>query len=298
MEIFDAWPAPVTDHLRDVYGVPVAVEQPGGMSGASVHRVRFAMGSVIVKASVSPRESLFYRHAGERLERGGVFAPHLLWSGDGDGLHWLVLEDIPTPAPSPPSDRWFPNPDMVAMIARLHTLALDLPAALSTYKPWDWTVEVTESALSFFPASVARTLASPLRSLRDEAQHLGVAWCWISGDPNPSNWGMRDDGSLVLYDWELVRRGAPPTDVAILVAGLGDEAKYDEIAACYLTAWRAMTDAPPWSPSALSRDIALAKVWSVATLLRACMTGKANVPQRVRDHLSEFVPPWVRSLAH
>jgi hypothetical protein len=225
-----------------------------------------------------------------------VFAPRLLWSGDAGDLHWLVLEDIPTAVPVPPPDRWQPNDGMVAMIARLHSLALDLPDELAGYPKWDWTVDATEVALSLLPAA-ARDLAPALRSLREEAQHLTAPWCWISGDPNPSNWGVRDDGALVLYDWELVRRGTPPTDLAILVAGLGDEAKYEAMAACYLETWRVMDVGPSWPADALARDIALAKVWTVVMLLRACVSETANVPEQVRTHLTEFVPPWVRSLA-
>jgi hypothetical protein len=262
-----------------------------------VYRVRFAEGSVIVKSSSSARESLFYRHAGDRLERGGVSAPRLLWSGAADERHWLVLEDIPTPAPSVPADRWQPNLDMVAMIARLHSLALDLPDELASYVTWDWTADATDGALAFFSATAARDLAPALRSLRDEAQHLTESWCWISGDPNPSNWGTRADGSLVLFDWELVRRGTPPTDLAILVAGLGDETKYAEMAACYLEIWPAIDARRSWPAATLARDIALAKVWTVVMMLRACGSGRVNVPEELRAQLADSVPPWVRSLA-
>jgi thiamine kinase-like enzyme len=297
MDSFEAWPATVTSHLRAVYGIPIAIERPGGMSGASVHRVRFAEGSVIVKSSSSGRESLFYRHADDQLERGGVCAPRLLWSAEIDELHWLVLEDIPASAPIAPPDRWQPNAGMVAMIARLHSLTLALPVELANFAKWDWTVDATDDALSFFPAAVARNLAPPLQALREEAQHLAAPWCWISGDPNPSNWGTRADGSLVLFDWELVRRGTPPTDLAILVAGLGDETKFAQMAACYLDLWQTISAKRSWPAATLARDIALAKIWTVVMLLRACVSGRANVPAELRGQMAESVPPWVRSLA-
>jgi aminoglycoside phosphotransferase (APT) family kinase protein len=186
---------------------------------------------------------------------------------------------------------------MVAMIARLHSLTLDLPVELAAYPKWDWTAEATDGALSFFPTAAAVELTSPLRSLRDEAQHLTAPRCWISGDPNPSNWGIRADGSLVLYDWELVRRGTPPTDLAILVAGLGDETKFGEMAACYMETCRTQGLTPMWPVATLTRDIALAKIWTVVMLLRACVSGTANVPEQLRDQMASMVPPWVRSLA-
>jgi hypothetical protein len=121
--------------------------------------------------------------------------------------------------------------------------------------------------------------------LRDEAQHLIASWCWISGDPNPSNWGTRADGSLVLFDWELVRRGTPPTDLAILVSGLGDEAKYAEMAACYLTIWPAIDGRRSWPAATLARDIALAKVWTVVMLLRASSLYRRGFD---RSHADQF----------
>lgn len=300
MDTFDAWPVPVTDHLRRAYGDPVSVERLGGMSGAAVHRLRFADGSVIVKAGSgrrNRRESLFYRYAGDPLLRAGVSLPRLLWSAELPDGSWLVLEDIPTPVPVVLHDRWQPDARMVAMLARLHALALDLPDELATYEEWDWAEEVTDAALTFFEPATARELAAPLRALREEAMHLGERWCWISGDPNPNNWGLRADGSPVLYDWELVRRGTPPIDLAILVTGLGDEAMYEQVAACYLDAWRATTNRPPWAGATLARDIALGKVWSVATFLRACVTNEGRIPERLRGQLAEYVPPWVQRLA-
>lgn len=292
-----AWPAAVTAHLAHQCGGPVTVTRLGGMSGASVWRARFAEASAIVKAGPSRRERLFYEHTGVVLDRAGVAMPRLLWSAESDGSNWLILEDIAAPFPVPPPEQWRPDPRMVAMLARLHSLTLDLPAELITYPAWDWTEQVTEAALSFFAPVVARNLAAPIRSLRDQAMHLSEQWCWISGDPNPSNWGVRTDGSLVLFDWELARRGAPPTDLAITVAGLGDPAKYEAVAACYLAAWPAISDQPPWSPPALARDIALAKAWSVVTLLRTIVEGKGRIPEQLRSQLSERVPPWLESLA-
>jgi aminoglycoside phosphotransferase (APT) family kinase protein len=183
------------------------------------------------------------------------------------------------------------------MLARLHTLTLDLPSELHTIEAWRWTDAMTDAALTFFSAGIAREIDAPFRALQEAAQHLDTPCCWTSGDPNPSNWGERADGTPVLYDWELVRRGVPALDLAVLVAGLGDAAKYEAVAACYLEERSRLTDAPAWRAESLPRDIALAKAWTVASLLRACVTGGGRVPDALRAQLTEDVPPWIISIA-
>ena len=70
--------------------------------------------------------------------------------------------------------------------------------------------------------------------MEQASQHLFRPVCAISGDPNPVNWGLRDDGTLALFDWERFGRCSPALDLAITVPGLGDETAYRAVATSYL----------------------------------------------------------------
>jgi aminoglycoside phosphotransferase (APT) family kinase protein len=159
-----------------------------------------------------------------------------------------------------------------------------------------WTDRATDAALTCFPAGVAAGLEPCLRALQREANHLAEGWCWISGDASPPNWGVRRDGSIALYDWELFRRGVPASDLAPAVAGLGDGDTYRQLAARYMAAWDRAGEALPWSADTLARDIALAKVAAVTLLLRAHVDAVARLPSDVLTWLVAHVPGWVQRL--
>jgi hypothetical protein len=289
------WPEPVTEQLRRAHGEPLAVERLGGMSVARVYRVRFPERSAIVKTSPRPAEARFYESVAGRLRSAGVPIPRLEWVAHLADGHWLVLEDIPNPLPAPPPDRWRPGPRVVAVLVRLHRttrqMSLDFPDA----RAHAWTDDATAAALRCFPEERSLDLAPRLRALQRQAEHLSEAWCWISGDTSPPNWGVRPDGTLALYDWELFRRGVPAGDLAPVVPGLGNPQMFRQIAAAYRAEWERSGEVLPWSLDALARDIALAKLATVVMLLAAHAEGRARVPE---DHIARLlaaVPPWLNT---
>jgi aminoglycoside phosphotransferase (APT) family kinase protein len=296
MHHVDDWPWPVRAHLWRVYGEPSGADRLGGMSLGRVYRVHFPDVSVIVKTSPQPTESLFYEKVAGRLRQAGIPIPELKWSCHLPDSHWLILEDIPHPLPVPPPNRWRPDPRVVAVLARLHRATRDWALDFPESPARAWTDRATDAALTCFPAGVAAALEPRLRALQREANHLAEGWCWISGDASPPNWGVRRDGSVALYDWELFRRGVPASDLAPAVAGLGDGDTYRQLAAHYMAAWDRTGEPLPWSVDTLARDIALAKVAAVTLLLRAHVDAVARVPSDVLTWLVERVPAWVQRL--
>jgi aminoglycoside phosphotransferase (APT) family kinase protein len=290
------WPAAITEHLRRVHGEPQAVERLGGMSVARVYRVRFDRLSLVVKTSPRPAESRFYERVADRLRAAGVPIPRLEWLAHFPDSYWLVLEDIPNPLPAPPPDHWRPDPRVVAVLVRLHrvtrTWSLDSPEA----RAHTWTDGVTIAALRCFPAETVEDLAPRLQALRNEATHLADGWCWISGDTAAANWGVRPDGTVALYDWELFRPGVPAADLAPAVPGLGRTDMFRRMAARYLAEWQRSGETLPWSLDALTRDIALAKLATVVMLLAAHAEGRARVPEDHVARLVEAVPQWLKAL--
>ena len=135
-----------------------------------------------------------------------------------------------------------------------------------------------------------------MRELQAASQPLFAPRCPISGDPNPTNWGLRDDGSLVLFDWERFGYGTPVLDLAITIPGLGDGATFRRVAGRYLGDRRAVDG--PLCPAGerLSREIAIAKVWSVVEFLSNYAEGRLARIGTI-DWLVRLFPGWLQAVS-
>jgi hypothetical protein len=112
------------------------------------------------------------------------------------------------------------------------------------------------------------------------------------------NWGVRADGSLVLFDWELFGPGVPAIDLAVSVPGLGDKRAYALVAKAYLEARAALVGASDDLPTAdgLARMLAVAKAASVVQLCYASINGSAHVQRDLLDWLRDSFPAWVTAV--
>jgi Ser/Thr protein kinase RdoA (MazF antagonist) len=186
------------------------------------------------------------------------------------------------------------DPDLIAVLRLLHQSALpDLPAPLAPYRP-TWEMATTDRALvalPALPACDAATLMDNLGAMCDAAQPLFAPRCPLSGDPNPANWGLRDDGSLVLFDWERFCRGAPAIDLAITVPGLGDMTAFRQVAVGY-----SVGQAPSDEAEQMAREIALAKVWSVVEFL-AHNAGRGERAGATLAWVAATFGDWLQPLA-
>lgn len=289
MPVSPSWPETLGQYLRATYGEPGAVERLGGLGQGQVYRVRCPLGSCIVKGAARSGEVSFYRTSAGVLAGHGVATPALHWSGQEAGEWWLILEDVPRALPR---GRWEADPEVLAVLRRLHTSGIaPAPGSPAAYRP-TWLAAMTETALSCLPKPSADRLAPLLRTMQESHQHLFAPWCAISGDPNPTNWGLREDGTLVLYDWERFCLGTPALDLAITIPGLGDATIFQRVASGYL---RNAADSTPETTARLASDIAVAKVWSVAEFLNLHASG--NLPRVAAvDWLVQRFPDWVRGI--
>lgn len=284
------FPEAIHRHLASTRGDVVAVEPLRGIAAGRVFRVRAARGSVIVKGASREAEAWFYLETAGALAEYGVATPMLEWCEREGDAWWLVLEDIPRPLPR---ERWLADPAVLAVLRRLHRSGVAPPDAPDTYLP-AWDEPMTAAARSTLPREAADRVAPLLERLREAHQHLFAPNCPISGDPNPTNWGLRANGTLVLYDWERVCLGAPALDLAVTIPGLGDPDAFRQVARGYLTTG-------PQSPDdaaieALAHDIAVAKAWSVVELLSHVAQGRIS-PDTPLDWLRERFPGWLQDLA-
>jgi aminoglycoside phosphotransferase (APT) family kinase protein len=280
----------VLDETARLCGGAPSVERLGGMSGAAVFRAR-ARRSVIIKATPRHHEPLFYETMAPALRDAGVPIPGLYALHRLDGRAWLFMEDVPAPLVHRPDT----PARMMAVLACLHgaTRGLDLNFPDSPSRHWG--AAQTDAALAIFGPPEASDLRPVLEAFQQRALRLADHWCWISGDTSPPNWGVRPDGGLVLFDWELFRRGTPAGDIAPAVPGLPDVAAFAGRAAAYVDAWEG--EDLPWTAAELARDAAVAKVQTVVMLLAAQASGAADVPPETITWLTANAPAWLRSLA-
>jgi aminoglycoside phosphotransferase (APT) family kinase protein len=293
---FAQWPEEVRAHVLGTWGEPSGVERLGGMSLARVYRLRVAGASFVVKTSPDPTEAAFYAHMAPALRGAGVPIPTLEWSCHLPGAHWLIIEDLPGMLPPPNRETWRPDPRITTILARLHRATRGWAEPLPPSRWPVWTDDLTDAALSCFPAPTRHELTPLVRALQHEAQRLSQPWCFISGDPSAPNWGLRANGSLVLFDWELCRPGIPAMDLGITVPGLGDRQQFEAAARAYHDVWAGWGEPLPWTRVELASDATLAKAETVFHLLSAHATNAARVPEQTIAWLVETVPGWLRGL--
>lgn len=290
MQSYLPWP-PMLYHFLQSYGISaLRVEQLHGLSHNHVWRVLDRTTSFIVKAAPTAKEVHFYQAIAPLLNAQGVATPHLLWADTCAPTTWFVLEDIPT---SLPRTRWHADPEVLTTLSRLHCATIhSTPLALFTP---EWTDALTQSAIVHVPTMQRTAVERKLRRIQAQSQHLFSSQCWISGDPNPRNWGIRRDGMIVLYDWERFGRGTPALDLAITVPGLGDWSVFEQVARQYLHT----QSIEPFDGAAIAimtRSIGYAKVWNVVEFLAMVTRGEVKQTEGVRE-LGHLLPNWLEKLS-
>jgi hypothetical protein len=275
------WPTAIQRIASRLVGNVTSIEPLGGMSGSAVVRIHGERGTAALKRSTCPAETHIYTVAAEVLRKADIGLPDLYLAHQESGSYWLLLEDIPHALPR---ERWLADAEMIDTLRRLHAIDPQAVVPPDPYVPI-WTAEMTAQAQSL-TLTFDADLRSRLDLIRERCQALFRPTHVISGDPNPANWGLRDDRSLVLYDWERVTLGSPAMDLAITVPGLGSPSIYATVAASYHGDEDCAT---------LARDIADAKVWTVIELLSACARGEATPSFRL-ESLTSLLPDWLCSL--
>jgi fructosamine-3-kinase len=292
MECFpDVWPADLLPFVAQTWGELRAVEPLAGLSGAGVWRLATDQQWAVLKQS-TPNEASFYQTAAPLLRAAGVGIPALWWSGRQATTHWLLIEYLPA---APLRATWLGNGAWMYTLAGLHRLPLAIFAGMSApYRP-SWSNQMVEAALELVPQQQRRGLRTDLATIVDAAEQLQAASGPISGDPNPRNWGLRADGSAVLFDWERAGVGPRAFDLAITIPGLASDAAAQQVAHSYLVA---ADGKPPASTAidALAHDIACCKVWVVAEFM-ATVVEQGLVLDAAYAALWRAVPAWVAHIA-
>lgn len=243
-----------------------------------VKRVNAAGITVIEKAPVSNVEYAFYHQVAPQLNHAKIFTPALL-AADADARA-LTLEAIPLPVSQESVD----CDAIVSMLAHLHRVAPDKKWRYHMHRWPDAQLEQSLQLLAL-PEEAARIMR---RCQRGSASLFATAGL-ISGDSNAGNWGQRENGEFVLFDWERFSTGNPAIDLAPLIKGMGSPEAYQRLATRYCRV-------NPLSENDLVRDIALAKAWIVSEVITLLHTRqKADFP-RFQHWYRCYLPDWLKQI--
>jgi hypothetical protein len=264
-EVNKMFPSAIEDFLLKTYGYWTKVEELNGVNegkGTSCFRLFFGEKSFIVKKAKEKREYDVYNAISPFFKNKKVSIPLVYYTYQDETDHWFVIEDIPHLFPK---DRWKGDTEQLKVLFNLHFNTWN--KTLSIDKPFDfrWSKGLTKRALSLFPS----TLEVAIEQLRLKSEAIFLPFCYISGDPNPTNWGIRNNGELVLFDWERIGYATPAIDLAITIPSLGtlDKSLEFNIASTYINFWKGVSIEFPYSIQELTEQIVIAKMWSALDFL-------------------------------
>jgi hypothetical protein len=257
--------------LPESMGTPVECELLAGMGFGRAYKVKTDNGVFVLKGAKEQRERLFYESIAPIVNAAGVPTPELLWSYQGKVLSWVALEWLPAGLPE---SRWQVDDEVFGKLALLHNLDIDL----NGIKPEtiQWTAEMNHLALSVCLRNFAEVHQARLEDLRHLFQYLFEPNYFLSGDPSGRNWGIRENGQLVLFDWERFGFGMPQLDLADVAFGEPPVETFREIAKGYLKYNPIEPDVEKFT-----MEIQVARVHRCISMLSSHAKGIGHVPPRI-----------------
>lgn len=268
MKLLKQFPKSIQQFLIESYGKPLLINKLSGIKAeGGCYRVGFSNHSIIVKQMTKPQEYLFYNKCSSFLKEFHKNIPSLYWSYKDENKYWIVIEDI---SYALPKERWRQADEQVLRALFLfHREGWGKSLPFENFYIPKWDYPLTESVLTLYSDKTGNQLQSLLIKAQEDSQQLFKPYCWINADTNPTNWGVREDGSVVLFDWERISCGSPAVDLSIIMPGLGtsDNSLELSIAKKYFKMWSSAGLDFPFSERKLLQQIKLAKVWSVVEFL-------------------------------
>lgn len=296
------FPDPMINLLESKFDHFMGIEPLRGVagSGSSTYRMKYLSGSVVVKSSQSPRERIFYEVYAQELRENGIHIADVYWSGvDSLQNNWIVLEDVPDMFPQ---EQWQNNPRQLQILFNLHAHRFSSKPIGNEeiwYRP-TWDEGLTELALTWFEGtSQSDEVKKLLLNAHAQCQVLFVPNCWLSGDPNPTNWRVRNDGELVMIDWERFCQGSPAIDLAITMPGLGTQDLSLEltIARNYRHIGSKMNENSLPSEAELAFHIQLGKLWTAVEFLANAILKDVHHSQKDSiEYIVKQLPYFLRKL--
>lgn len=234
---------------------------------------------VIEKCPVGDVEYGFYQNAATELNHAGVATPKILYA-DSTRCK-LRMEYIPHSV----DQTDITKPEFVMMLGYLHRYPVNSEWLFHTHS---WSDTALEKSLMLL--ALPEKNALQFRRFQQCSKALFSAKSLVSGDSNAGNWGRRDNGDLVLFDWERFGMASPAIDLAPLIKGMGTKQKFIELAEyyCQLTHCHRHLE--------LSREIAIAKAWIVSEVIVLLNDRKKSIFPLYLNWYKEHLPGWINSI--
>ncbi|SHI05335.1 phosphotransferase family protein [Ferrimonas marina] len=255
-------------------------DELANMGPASVSRVSFAGGQAILKQGVSATEMDFYRVVLPQSTALQALAPRLLDVPDEQSL---IIEYLPTLLEA---EQWR-SPALLEGLAVLHNSSLTLTDC-QRY-PLTWSEQATESALARLDKAVRVQAARAIQPFWQQRERIFAPLYPLSGDSNIGNWGRRESGDWVLFDWERFSLGSPAIDLAPLLPGMSSPEQATEFGRAYLAKNPACTTAL----AQLTSQILVAKAWIAVEVIN--LLHERDNP-RTLEYMAWFnrvLPSWL-----
>jgi hypothetical protein len=179
------------------------------MGKSTVKLVELDGKQCIQKSDVSIIESDFYQFISPLLIQCGINIPET-YAING---HTLIIEYIPHSISLEDLSHTSETYDQLAI---LHRSKFDLSATTCQHQ---WTPKATNQALKHL--NLPDVAIDALAHIQKSDHSVFSTQSIISGDTNSGNWGRRNNGELVLFDWERFGSGCPTIDLAPLISGMG-----------------------------------------------------------------------------
>lgn len=283
-------PKDINDYICGNFGhIEVIKSLKGIKSQGGCYRVQGQGYSVIAKFIDNPVEALFYLDFLQRAEVLRRYAPKLDKCLKAENRQWIILEDIPYALPR---ERWVNDSEAIEVLYAFHSFTYKAKMKFEyKYHP-AWNDSFTYDMDRLLEEKLHINLKRSLYGLQQEAQSLFMPICNLHGDTNPTNWGIREHGELVLFDWERITAGHPAIDLAITLPGYGslDGRQEEELAQKYLLIDMNRDNFLKDTLAELTRKIRIAKLWSIIEfLLNVYNNGQAKGHEGILEAVKERV---------
>ncbi|WP_435106652.1 phosphotransferase family protein [Arhodomonas sp. AD133] len=252
------------------------------MGVATVEILRDRDTPLVRKSGAALTECRFYDSTAPRLRARGVEMPRAHRVDVANRL--LVLEFVPYPLA--PTD--YDCPDVLRQLARIHASEIPLDGVPLFSNTWT----DAETVLAADCLQLSSRDRHTLKRLQTFQGTIFEPRTLLSGDANIGNWGRRQDGTVVLFDWERFSTGSPGIDLAALIPGLLPWAAVGDLARRYL----ACCDSTSVDPVELARQTIIAQVWLTIEVTNLLV-------RRRHPHLSAFLgkyrarfPGWLNKM--